>query len=89
METPVQVAFATGRRLGDKPARNRVKRAMRETFRSHRHRLAACFEGRPETLTLVVLYRGGPTQATEVVRRDLPVLLARIADRFTVTPPDA
>lgn len=86
-ETPVQIGFAT-RRLPDKPTRNRLKRAMREAFRLHQHRLVALFADRPETLTLFVLWRGRPDGA-DAIRRDLPLLLDRIAERFTVTPPGA
>ena len=85
-ETPLQIGFATGRRLGGKPDRNRVKRALRETFRLHQHRLAELFADRSETLTLFVLWRGGAEGATAAVHRDLPMLLDRIADGFTVKP---
>lgn len=85
--TPLQVGFATGRALGTKPARNRVKRVMRETFRLHQHRLVACFTDRPETLTLIVLYRGRAAGADPAIRHDLPMLLDRIAERFTTPHP--
>ena len=62
---------------------------MRESFRLNQHRLVERFSDRPDTLTLVVLYRGRAQGATENVRRNLPALLDRIAERFTVKPGDA
>lgn len=88
VETPLQVGFATGRHLGPKPDRNRAKRAVRETFRLHQHPLVALFEERPETLTMMVIYRGR-ADGIDAIRRDLPALLDRIAERFTTPHPEA
>lgn len=75
---PLQVGFATGRHLRAKPARNRIKRVMRETFRVHQHALVDLFSDRPNTLTMMVLYRGDPAKADATIPRDLPDLLAQI-----------
>lgn len=77
-DRPLQVGFATGRHLRSKPDRNRIKRVMREAFRVHQHALVDLFTDRPGTLTLMVLYRGRPAEASVAVPRDLPDLLAQI-----------
>jgi len=77
-ESPLQVGFATGRHLRTKPARNRIKRVMRETFRHHQHALLDLFADRLEMLTLMVLYRGRRAGAEAAITRDLPRLLAQI-----------
>ncbi|MEM1041035.1 MAG: ribonuclease P protein component [Bacteroidota bacterium] len=79
---PLQVGFATGRHLGSKPTRNRIKRLLRESFRLHQQTLADAFADRPETLTLMVLYRGRTEGASAAIRRDLPEALYRIAADF-------
>lgn len=77
-DSPLQVGFATGRHLRTKPARNRIKRVMRETFRVHQHALVDLFSDRPDALTLMALYRGGPDDADTAIPRDLPALLDQI-----------
>jgi len=77
--SPLQVGFATGRHLRTKPARNRIKRVMREVVRAHQHDLVDLFADRPGTLTLMVLYRGGRPGAEDAVLRDLPRLLDQVA----------
>jgi ribonuclease P protein component len=74
----LQVGFAVGRGVGTKPARNRVKRAMREAFRVHQHGLVDLFAARPDTLTLMLLYRGPAAGAADSIRRALPRALTRI-----------
>lgn len=84
---PLQVGFATGRQIGAKPARNRIKRVMRECFRVHQHALVDLFSARPDTLTLMILFRGKDAGAEAAIARDLPRLLDRIAERFTTPHP--
>lgn len=76
--SPLQVGFATGRHLRTKPVRNRIKRVMREIVRHHQHALLDLFAERPDMLTLMVLYRGGRSDAEATITRDLPPLLAQI-----------
>lgn len=76
--SPLQVGFATGRHLRTKPARNRIKRVMREVFRVHQHALVDLFSDRPDTLTLMVLYRGNRDGAEDAIVRNLPRLLTQI-----------
>ncbi len=84
---PLQVGFAVGRSVQPKPARNRVKRLLRESFRLHQHDLVARRADLPDTLTLVVLYRGRAEGAGPAIRRDLPEALRRVAAE-TVVPRD-
>lgn len=78
-KVPVQVAFAVSRGIGSKPARNRIRRVMREVYRVRQHGLVDLFASRPEVLTLVVLYRGRREGAEPAVRRALPEALDRVA----------
>ena len=78
----MQVGFAPGRRSTN-AVRTRVRRLLRETFRRHQAGLLAAFAGRPDCLTLMVLYRGREGDASQAIRRDLPRALARLADALT------
>ena len=77
----LQVGFAPGRRSTN-VVRTRVRRLLRETFRLHQGPLLALFEGRPDCLTVMALYRGKEDDASAAVRRDLPRALARLYDRL-------
>jgi ribonuclease P protein component len=79
VDSPFQVGFAVGRGIGSKPRRNRLRRVMREVVRLHQHDLLDALAGRPEVLTLMVLYRGRPDAADAAVRRALPEALARVS----------
>ena len=79
-DTPYQVCFAPGRAARG-AGRVRLRRVMRETFRLHQHALLGAFDGRPDCLTLVVLFRGRVATADRDVARDLPEALRRLAAR--------
>lgn len=78
-QVPVQVGFVPGRGHASAVARNRIKRMLRETYRTHQQPLLAACAAAPGTLTLMVLFRGTPAQAARCIRRDLPALLDRLA----------
>jgi ribonuclease P protein component len=86
ISSPLQVGFATGRHLRTKPVRNRIKRVMREVVRTHQHALVDLFADRPDTLTLMILYRGGRPGAEDAVTRDLPRLLDQVAHEISSEP---
>lgn len=88
-DVPLQIGFAVSRRIGDRPARNRVKRHLREVYRLHQHALVDLFASRREVLTMVVLYRGRPTGARAAIDRSLPPALERVlaAVRAEPAPP--
>jgi ribonuclease P protein component len=52
---------------------------MRETFRVHQHALVDLFASRPDSLTLMVLYRGAAAKAARAIPQHLPDLLLQIA----------
>lgn len=89
LRVPFQVGFAVGRRAGDHPARNRIKRQMREVVRHHQDVLAAVMSGRPDVLTLMILYRGGPGEAGDAIRTALPRALASVSEQVAGSRPDA
>jgi ribonuclease P protein component len=85
-DVPVQVGFAPGRGVRPAVARNRVKRLAREAYRHHQHLLADLFTGKPDTLTLMVLFRGDPAEAARKIPRDLVTALRRLAARLGGNP---
>lgn len=90
-DAPLQVGFAPGRRSTN-AARTHVRRLLRETFRVHQGPLVERFAGRPDCLTLFVLFRGREETAGGDLRRDLPKALARLAERGIpppASPPDS
>jgi ribonuclease P protein component len=88
-DTPLQVGFAPGRRSRTKVGRNRVRRVLRETWRTHQAPLLQRFATRPdETLTVFALFRGNEDRAPEEIRRDLPRALARLDEQLVDGPPD-
>lgn len=84
-ETALQVGFAPGRRR-TAVVRNRIRRQMRETFRLHAAPLLGAVDGRTDTLTLFVLFRGRDATAGPDLRRDLPTAVSRLAGRISAAP---
>ncbi len=80
-DVPVQVGFAPGR-VRTAVVRNRIRRLLREVYRVHQHTLVDSFAHRPETLTVMVLFRGRVETATTGIPRDLPRALERLASQF-------
>ncbi len=85
-DVPVQVGFAPGRRADPGVERTRVRRLLREAYRVHQHSLTDLFEGRPDALIVMILFRGDPARP-EAVWDDLPRALQRVARR--AAPPDS
>lgn len=81
-DVPIKVGFAPGRRVRSGVARNRIRRLLRETYRRHQHALTDCFKDTPQTLVVMVLFRGDPTQAAERLPRDLPAAMQEAARRL-------
>ena len=75
---PVQVGFAPGR-VRTAVLRNRIRRLLREVYRVHQHTLVDLFAHRPETLTVMILFRGRPETAAACIPRDVPQALERLA----------
>ena len=82
----LQVGFAPGRRARTNAGRTRLRRLMRETFRQHQGPLLDRMDGRPDALTVMVVFRGREATASEDLRRDLPRALDRLARR-EIAPP--
>ena len=86
LDVGLQVGFAPGRRSTN-VVRTRLRRLLRETFRQHQGALMAWMDGRPDCLTLMVLFRGREDDASAAIRRDLPRALARLAATLASAAP--
>ena len=80
-DIPVQIGFAPGR-VRTAVLRNHIRRRLREVYRVHQHILVDLFVHRPETLTVMVLFRGRPDRAAACIPHDLPQALKRLAMQF-------
>jgi len=80
-DVPVQVGFAPGGRAEPGVERNRVRRLLREAYRTHQHTVTDPFEERADALTVMILFRGGPETA-DAVWDDLPRALDRMVQRI-------
>lgn len=80
-DVPVQVGFTAGRAARNAVTRNRIKRIMREVYRTHQHALVDLFLYSDACLTLMVLFRGDPESVRTCAPRDLPEALRRLAAR--------
>ncbi len=84
----LQVGFAPGRRSTN-VVRARIRRVLREAFRRNQAGLLAAFAGRPDCLTMMVLFRGREAGASVEIRRDLPRALDRLAGAVAPSAPPA
>ncbi len=81
VETPLQVAFAVNKRTGKAVVRNRIRRLLRETFRTHQYVLLDRLGHHTERpLILMILFRGRPEDANTCIRHDLPIALEQVAE---------
>ena len=94
---PYQAGFAPGRRARTNAGRTHLRRLMRETFRVHQQPLVDLLldradpQGKPEVLTMMLLFRGREATAAADLRRDVPRALHRLMRRLvgaTTGPPD-
>ncbi len=81
-DVPLQVGFAPGSRAESGVQRNRIRRLLREVYRVHQYTLVDPFVCRPDTLIVMILFRGAPEQADACIERDLPRAMQRVADRI-------
>ncbi len=86
-DVPLQIGFVPGRRARSAVARNCIKRHLREVYRVRQRILVDLFQHRPDTLVVMVLFRGDPVEATVCIGRDLPRALQRLAERVANEPP--
>src|SRR5690606_38246519 len=77
----VQIEFAPSR-LTSNVRRNLNERVHHEVYRTHQDALVKSFGERPDTLTLMVLYRGPDEGAEARIRGDLPRALDALVERL-------
>lgn len=84
---PIQIGFAPGR-CRTAVARNRVRRLLREHYRTHQHLLTDLFRDRPgAVLTMMAIFRGNPARPGPI-RRDLPRAMREAAQHRSLRTPD-
>ena len=79
---PVQAGFAVGRGTGSAVVRNRVKRLMREAYRTGAGPLLDVTGTGGLRLTALFMFRGQASLASDCIPRDLPHLLNLVAHRL-------
>lgn len=80
-DAPLQVGFSPGR-IPTAVRRNRIKRVLREVYRTHQSDLVDLFCDRQDSLTLMVLRRGPDVDAEMRIREDLPDALKALTERL-------
>lgn len=74
---PFLVGVTVAKRVGPAVVRNRIKRLMRESFRTHQHIIHAL--GLSRCMTLMLLYRGSTDQIPDI-SDDLPDALEKLPE---------
>ena len=83
IQTPLQVGFAMGRGIKRAVDRNRIKRHLRESFRTNQHDILDALAEHPlKTLTVMVIYRGVPDKASNQVPSHLPTALKELTKKI-------
>lgn len=83
---PVQAGFAVGRSTGSAVVRNRVKRLMREAYRTGAGPLLDVMGTDGLRLTALFMFRGQASRASDCIPQDLPHLLNLVARRLAGEP---
>lgn len=79
VQTPLQVGFTMGRGIKRAVDRNRIKRVMRESFRTNQHDILDTLAGKPlGILTMMIIFRGDPERAASQVPHHVPTALKEL-----------
>ena len=80
--TTIQVGVFVGRRVGGAVQRNRMRRRIREAYRRRHPDMVSRLEGRTDTLTLGLVFRGEPGIGWQQIVQDTDGIVDKLLSRL-------
>lgn len=82
LHTSLQMAISVPRRNFQRAVdRNRIKRLVREVYRTHKKDLAETLEGRKESCSMMIVYTGRTIPGYREVKSKITLILQRLKNK--------